>query len=90
MAIGTYLAIYFIVWWTILFAILPWGVRTQAEENHVEPGTDPGAPARPMLVKKAIATTIAAAIITSGLFWIGTSGVVKLEDFPMPFKTGDR
>ncbi|QCI78785.1 DUF1467 family protein [Hankyongella ginsenosidimutans] len=25
------LAIYLIIWWTVLFTVLPWGVRTAAE-----------------------------------------------------------
>ena len=38
-------AIYFIIWWVTLFAVLPFGSRSQAEEGNVTPGTDPGAPA---------------------------------------------
>lgn len=83
----TYVAIYFIVWWTVLFAVLPWGVRSQAESEDVAPGTDPGAPVRPLLLKKAIATTLVAALITGSLFYVVRTGLVKLEDFPMPFDT---
>jgi len=85
--IGTFVAIYFIVWWVVLFAVLPWGVKTQADANDVAPGTEPGAPARPLLLKKAIATTIVAAIVTGALAYVIKSGVVRLEDFPVPFKT---
>lgn len=84
---AVYIAIYFITWWTLLFAVLPWGVRSQAEQGVVEPGTDPGAPVRPHLVRKAIATSILALFVTAGLIWLGTSGVIRLEDLPMPFKT---
>lgn len=87
MSVGTYFAIFFIVWWTVLFAVLPWGVRSQAESDAVEPGTDPGAPVRPGLAKKMLATTLIAAVVTAGLIYIATSGVVTLEDFPMPFET---
>ncbi|TCT01536.1 DUF1467 family protein [Aquabacter spiritensis] len=90
MQVGTYLAIYFIVWWTVLFAVLPWGVRSQAEAGTTEPGTDPGAPTRPLLLRKVIATSLVAACVTAGIFWLGTSGVVRLEDFPMPFRTDAR
>ena len=31
MRIGTYFAIYFLIWWIVLFAVLPWGVRNQEE-----------------------------------------------------------
>ena len=35
MKIGTMLAIYFVVWWTVLFVVLPLRVRTQAEARSV-------------------------------------------------------
>jgi predicted secreted protein len=47
MSVGLATAIYFIVWWTVLFAVLPIGLRTQEEEGHVVPGTPESAPARP-------------------------------------------
>jgi predicted secreted protein len=47
MSLATSIAIYFIIWWTVLFAVLPWGVRSQQESGAVAPGTDPGAPAIP-------------------------------------------
>lgn len=58
MTIGSAIAIYIVIWWTMLFAVLPFGVRSQIEEGEVAPGTDPGAPAKPLLVKKAIWTSI--------------------------------
>ena len=39
------LAIYFIVWWLVFFAVLPWGIRSQDEHGHVVHASDPGAPA---------------------------------------------
>ncbi len=35
------LALYFIIWWTVLFAVLPFGVRTQGEAGEIVPGTRP-------------------------------------------------
>ncbi len=32
MGIATGIAIYFLIWWVVLFAVLPWGVRAQGEE----------------------------------------------------------
>ncbi len=37
-------AIYFVLWWVTLFLTLPFGVRSQHEEDGAAPGTDPGAP----------------------------------------------
>ncbi|MGL4496733.1 MAG: DUF1467 family protein, partial [Beijerinckiaceae bacterium] len=37
MPIGSLIAIYFVIWWIILFAVLPFGVRSQVEEGKVVP-----------------------------------------------------
>jgi predicted secreted protein len=59
--------IYFVVWWLVLFAVLPWGTRTQDDEGEVVLGTTRSAPVRPKLIRKAIATTIVAAIVVGAL-----------------------
>lgn len=63
MSLSTALAIYFIIWWVVLFAVLPWGVRSQAEEGNVTAGTDPGAPVLPQLGVKLLWTTIVSAVV---------------------------
>jgi predicted secreted protein len=55
--------LYFVIWWTLLFAILPIRVRTQAEVGDITEGTEPGAPAAPALRERAIWTTIVAAVV---------------------------
>lgn len=57
------IGLYFVVWWTILFAILPIRIRTQAETGAVVEGTDPAAPADPALRERAIWTTFASALL---------------------------
>lgn len=57
--------IYLIIWWLVLFAVLPWGVRRQESD---EVGHDPGAPANPMLLKKALVTTAISALIWGAYF----------------------
>ena len=52
------ISLYFIVWWTLLFAVLPFGVRSQAAIGDVVAGTEPGAPSVPGLNEKAIWTTM--------------------------------
>ena len=61
MALSTAIAIYFLIWWLTLFAVLPWGVSAQGEEGA--PGTDPGAPRVPHLKAKLIWTTVVATAI---------------------------
>ena len=69
MSLVTLIAIYFVVWWIVLFAVLPWGVRTQEEDDNITLGTTHSAPVRPMLLLKALATTIVSAIIVFA-FWL--------------------
>lgn len=57
------LAIYFTIWWTVLLAILPFGVRSLHEDGDVPEGSDPGAPVAPRLAMKALATTLVSAVV---------------------------
>lgn len=61
-------AVFFIIWWLCLFAVLPFGVRSRNEGDEAPPGADPGAPTQPNLVRSAIATTLLAAIIFLGVY----------------------
>ncbi|MGO4781540.1 DUF1467 family protein, partial [Lysobacter sp. 2RAB21] len=70
MTIAGGLAVYFVIWWTVLFVTLPFGVRSQAEDGEVVQGTEPGAPVLPGLAKKALITTILAAIIFVFVWYI--------------------
>jgi predicted secreted protein len=33
MSKSTYAATFFLIWWVVLFAVLPWGVRSQLESG---------------------------------------------------------
>jgi len=57
------LALYFIIWWTLLFAVLPFGVQSQQEAKQIVPGSEPGAPARPRLGLKILVNTVVAALL---------------------------
>ena len=56
-------AIYFVMWWIVLFAVLPWGVRSQHEQGEIPEGTDPGAPAIPHIFWKLVWTTIVTTVV---------------------------
>lgn len=61
------MAVYFTMWWTVLFAVLPFGVKSQHEADEVVPGSEPGAPVAPLLLKKAAWTTAASAVLFAAL-----------------------
>jgi predicted secreted protein len=56
-------AIYVIIWWLTLFIVLPIGLRTQAEENEVVPGSVESAPARFRALRVFLLTSVLAAVI---------------------------
>jgi predicted secreted protein len=79
MGIGTILAIYFIIWWVVLFAVLPWGVRSQHESGAIEPGTEPGAPAVHLVWKKLLWTTVIASIVFAGAYALYRFNLVPID-----------
>jgi predicted secreted protein len=77
------LAVYFLIWWLVWFAVLPWGVRRSAQPA---PGHDPGAPAHPFIALKLVATTLISAAILGVGYAVWALGIVSLEQLPMPFE----
>ena len=79
MSVTTAIAIYFLVWWLTLFAVLPFGIRSQHEEETT-PGTDPGAPVLPRIASKLAWTTLVSAAIFAVMY---VAYVYRLVDFDM-------
>ena len=82
MSLSFALAIYAIIWWIVLFAILPIGVRTQEEEGDVSPGSAESAPHSPRLLAKMLATTVVASIIFAVVYVIIVHKVITLDQIP--------
>ena len=60
-------AIFLLIWFVILFTVLPTGVR---QSDNPEPGHDPGAPVDPQLARKAIITTVIALLVWGVYFYV--------------------
>ena len=88
MSVTTAIAIYFLIWWVTLFAVLPFGVRSQAEGGEVVPGSDPGAPAIPRVLLKLLWTTVVSGVIFAILYVVYTRRLITFDDlmwlFGMP------
>jgi predicted secreted protein len=52
------IVLFAVIWFVILLALLPIGLRTQGEAGDVAPGTPSSAPADAMIRKKLVWTTI--------------------------------
>jgi predicted secreted protein len=90
MSIAAALGIYFVTWWIVWFAVLPWGVRGQHEAETFERGTDPGAPQQPLLFMKVVATSVVSAIVLAIIYVIWTFGLIPFERIPLPFQLPSR
>ena len=69
MQIGSAIALYFVIWWLTLFAVLPFGVRSQHETGEVVAGSDPGAPTMVRVLRVVVLNSLVALAVLT-LFWI--------------------
>ena len=84
MRLTSAIAIYFIIWWTVLFAVLPIGVRNAHEaQSEVETGHEPGAPVNPQLGRKALITTLIATLVFAFVYGMLNQSWVTLNDIPI-------
>ena len=75
-------AVYFILWWLVLFATLPFGLKTQDEDEDVTLGTVSSAPKGPHMLRAFVRTTIISALILAG-FYLLTRGLgLGIDDLP--------
>jgi predicted secreted protein len=77
--ISTGFAIYFVLWWLVLFLTLPFGVRSQHEDGGGAPGTDPGAPVATKMGRKLIWTTVLSAVIFAAGLLAYNAGLLNIE-----------
>lgn len=84
MPVTTALAIFFLIWWVVLFAVLPFGIRSQHEEGEMAAGTDPGAPVLPRLGRKLLWTTAVAVVIFAACYVAYVNHLVPLETLVKP------
>jgi predicted secreted protein len=57
----TGVVLYVMIWWLVLFAVLPLGILSQSEPDAVTGWR--GAPAAPRLGRKVLITTLAALVV---------------------------
>lgn len=71
MTVISALALYFIIWWTVLFAVLPFSLRTQDDEGDTVLGTVASAPRGAHLRRAAFRTTLVS-LVVFGAFYVVT------------------
>lgn len=68
--------VFAIVWWLILFMVLPFGA---APPDEVQPGMATSAPAKPRMAVKLAITTVLAVLVTALIVWSIDSGLIQLR-----------
>ncbi|MEO9459121.1 MAG: DUF1467 family protein [Lentilitoribacter sp.] len=81
MGIGTYLAIYFIMWWISLFLVLPFSGKSQAEAGEVVLGTTKSAPANLNVIRVVIMNSIVASVFFLCFYLLVEVFGVTFDDF---------
>ncbi|MEO0359881.1 MAG: DUF1467 family protein [Pseudomonadota bacterium] len=80
MTLTSGVVLFAVIWFMVLFMVLPLFVRSQEEAGEVEPGTPAGAPDQPMMRKKLVWTTVASVAIWIVAFLVIESGVITVAD----------
>jgi predicted secreted protein len=70
---------FLLIWWLVLFTVLPLGVKTPEEAGEAQvPGTPASAPVRPRVVRKMALTTVITGLIWGAFWWAKTTGLLSL------------
>lgn len=67
-------AVFFVIWWVVLFAVLPFGVRTQSENQDVTLGTTESAPTLHRMGRAMLITTLISLAITAAFYALSGAG----------------
>ncbi len=82
------LVLYAVIWSLVFLIALPIRVQTQGDLNDIVPGTHAGSPEHHHLKKKAIWTTIIAAVIWAIVATIILTGWISVDDVESLFRAG--
>ena len=75
-------SVYLVIWWVVLFTILPLGVKSHHEAGvEVPGGGDPASPVDPKLKQKFLTTTWVSAIVFAVVWVCYTFHLVRLPNY---------
>ena len=80
MDVASGLVLFAVVWFMVLFVVLPLRLTTQGEAGKVVPGTPPGAPHGVNLKRKLAITTLVAVLVWGLITAVIISGVIDLSE----------
>lgn len=79
MNLWTGIAVYIVIWWVVIFMVLPWGVRPIGADD-IAKGHASSAPRQPRILTKMAITSAVAALVWVGLYFLIESGALSLRE----------
>ena len=80
MGITSAIVLFAVIWFMVLFVVLPLGLQTQSEAGEVVPGTPGSAPANLDLKRKIKQTSFWAVVIWTIVTGVVLSGLITVRD----------
>ena len=90
MSITSAIVLYAVIWCLTFLIVLPIGQVHQHETGEVVPGTPASAPTEARIARKAIISTIVAAVVWLGIFMVVYNRLVTIDDIPFLTLPSDR
>lgn len=78
------IVLYLLIWWTVIFAVLPWGNKAP---DDPEKGFAGSAPINPRIKLKFIVTTVVAAILWLIIYALISAEVINFYDYAQSMGT---
>ena len=83
MGITSALVLFAVIWFMVLFIVLPIRLKTQGDLGEIVPGTQAGAPERPQMKKRFKIVTGIAFVLWVIIAGTIMSGVISVRDIDM-------
>ncbi|MBK5928566.1 DUF1467 family protein [Rhodobaculum claviforme] len=80
MNVTSAVVLFAVIWFMVLFVVLPLRLKTQGEDGHVVPGTPESAPVDPRIGPKVKLVTAISVVLWAVISAIILSGVVSITD----------
>lgn len=81
MAITSAIVLYAVIWFLMLFIVLPIRLKTQQDVGVVVPGTPASAPVDPQLKKRALIVTAITTVLWAILYMLIVTDTLTVRDF---------
>ena len=80
MSITGAIVIYVILWWIVFFTILPLNIKSQLDNQKIYPGSEPGAPSDPKIIKRIFSTTLISTILFIIIYILIGFNVINIRE----------